>query len=1048
MDSKFKKAIAHVSCGGNFGTAFLISSIRAVTAYHVVERFIEGHDITLEFTFPYKKGNRIAQLINARNHNDERDLAILEFSEPIEEIEPLQLTAKQLIFGDPWIAIGYPTVKDSTSQIFVGDVAQFVVQHISKYDLDLYCTKPTITDPKFKLGGASGSPIIVEDEVVALISDKLPGGTLGAVSIKCVRDLLAMHKIDFKDRINEITESTENEYRKMLEMYSIKINYFLEKNMIVPFYSEINGDLIKDNIFNIFFEKSTWKSKIIDHVSFLSREFRNDPLERERGFIRKLQDLCDKYLSYEEFKLSMIKLLDSILREIPEDRSTRSLSPLLIEFYSLLNNRFNKVLIITGESGTGKTHVLRTILSTYQIEMGLEHFSIRIPIEVNNIKEVGVRNAVINNLNNYFNSNFEYISDMHSFVIDLEKKGIIFKITFVIDDLHVLINSSAKHYIDLKQIIMNYTQFDWINWCFSLNELDLYLILENNGFLESYCVSNKYDNDALNLFVNMNQLNEEKQVCYQILTDNGIDTEAIKRFPKNANNIQMLLKNPLISHVYASTVNEDELELHNICYFNFIKRYTDIKKKQMMKCSERDISVVEQEVQIDNDIEQIVKSIIRKEKLTYLEKESVPLFQGFEDCYFELRSVHLISKKIVEIEDLFERRKEIFIKFDFNLYWAYKIILDFRKSNNWSEFSKWRSSFKDLKNELLIYEFLYLDTDYEKNIETLSNEISHVLNSEDEKGLLFFVAVKTSFTCQGIIFNNVLEKEDMVLNKQETFGLLYFLMHTNTKIHQKFAILSRHLNEISKYELESYLESVCKKLFSKLESPPAIKKCVSELISCEDARINRTIGKIAAENFVRILEDQLQNDIEKIIDEHLVTFLCNHVDPIKSSLPEDHKNPSFIECFLRSLFRLLIEKNESNRFYLHEILLGENYYFMEKGNEKHKPNEINKTVSHLLRSSSAVVYGSLYKYLHHSKKRNFKEQYIKYITNLLESGFAGQRILAYHFISNTLFDFEDPREIVDIEFIPFLHTIYEDQRLIKFCRIRRHFFERNINAYA
>ena len=34
---------------------------------------------------------------------------------------------------------------------------------------------------------------------------------------------------------------------------------------------------------------------------------------------------------------------------------------------------------------------------------------------------------------------------------------------------------------------------------------------------------------------------------------------------------------------------------------------------------------------------------------------------------------------------------------------------------------------------------LYLDADYEKNIETLSNEITYVLNSEDEKGLLFLL---------------------------------------------------------------------------------------------------------------------------------------------------------------------------------------------------------------------------------------------------------------------------------------------------------------------
>jgi len=1045
MNDKFKKATAHVLCGGKFGTAFLISPSHVITAYHVVHRFVEGSPIYLEFPFLDEAGDRSAKLLNVREEIDKGiDLAILELDKPLKEIEPLKLFAEELTHDLPWKAFGFPSTKDTPGEIFKGEVSMFVKQHLSLYDLALNCITPDITDEKYFVFGASGSALIVDEEVVAVLTKKMPGGTLGAVSIKFARDLLNEYNITFKDNIPLITEPPKNELDKMLEMYSIRIQYYLKNSMPLPFQSELDNDLINNSYFNDFFEISTWKSKIIEHISMISREFNSNTFVRER--INKLHTICQLDLSYEEFENTMRGKNDWILGEMPDDKTTKDIRPLLFQLYSLLNKRYNKVLILTGESGTGKTHLLKTILSSSQIEKELEYCSIRIPVKVNDIIKKGFEEAIISSLNHFLNTNFSNVTDINKFIIDLERKGFDFRVIFIIDDLQTLCNYSAKYFIDLKQTIVTYTKYDWISWCLAINEFDQYLIMDNSSFLDEYCYLSDSEKDP-NLFVSMSKINNENKVCYKILNKYDIDTKTIEQFPKNISNIEMLLNTPLISYVYAHTVSENEKELLNIGYFNFIKRYSDIKKTQMLECSERDLSFPEKEVHIDNEINQIVNFLIENNKLTYPRSELNDLLNGLQSCFSELLSVHLVNREIVEFEDSFERRKDINYKFVFKLYWAYKILLQFRSKNDWLKFSSWRKSFIELKDDLLVYEILYLDTDFENNHEVLNQEIVDVLKSDNEKASLLFFGIKTSFNCQEIIFNKLLEEEELILNKQETFGLMYFLMHTdarNASNPKKCMVLSKYFNKVSEYELDSYLKSVCKRVFGKISRSARLKNCISEFIGCTDTRINKIIGKLAAENFVRIVIEK-QYSLEEFIKDNLIKFLCHNLEKIEESMKSKmgkgrNSDVTFIEYFLRYLFTSLIEHNNDNEFLLHEILLTNKFYYFEQADNKFK------SIGYILRSNSAIAYGSYYKHLHHSKKKNFKEQYISFISKLLESKLTEHRIFAFHFISNTLID-EDMNSTLDIDFIPLLKIIHEDKRIRWFNDEREEFYKRNYYPY-
>jgi hypothetical protein len=363
------------------------------------------------------------------------------------------------------------------------------------------------------------------------------------------------------------------------------------------------------------------------------------------------------------------------------------------------------------------------------------------------------------------------------------------------------------------------------------------------------------------------------------------------------------------------------------------------------------------------------------------------------------------------------------------------------------KFSTWRHSFRELKDDLLVYEILYLDTDFKNNQEVLNQEIIDVLKRDNEKALLFFVGIKTSFDCQEIIFLELLEGKELFLSKQETFGLMYFLMHTkarNAKLPDKCRVLSKYLNKISEYQLGGYLNGICKSIFDELSNPARLKKCMSEFIGCTDTRINKMIGKLAAENFVRIVIDT--NNLEEVVKNHLITFLCNNLEKIDGSIKNRigkgrNSNVTFIEYFLRYLFTSLIEHNDDNKFLLHEIFLTNKFYYFEQVDNKLK------SIGNILRSNSAIAYGAYYKHLNYLKKKNFKEQYIYCISKLLDSELTEQRILAFHFISNTLID-EEPNSTLDIDFIPLLKIIHEDNRLSNFNDNRKDFYERNFYPYS
>lgn len=845
-----------------------------------------------------------------------------------------------------------------------------------------------------------------------------------------------------REMINKISPFLQNllektyDIEEITDSYSIKMDTFLRNNMPLPFSIDLDIDLLECSGYNDFFNVESWKEKISILIDEILKEVTFDSKLQHQ--IVGLQEIIKREFTYDELKGAIQKDSTQILESFPKENSHSNIRAMLFSLNKLLNNSYSKIFLITGEPGSGKSHLLKNILYSYQIDNQRKEYFINIPLLVKDIINNGLEDTILFTINKLLGTEFKEIAQLNRYVIHLDKEKVTFNVNFIIDDIQ-LICKSFKNYDIFKNLIINYTKYDWISWCFSINEYDQYLILDNSSFINDYCFPTSSEKN-INFFIDMNKINKDYYICHNILSERNFDVSEIEEFKSNVNNIRLLLNNPLICLVYVNSVEQEDRDLLNIGYFNFILSYSKIKKEQMIGLSNRHHSVKEKSAYIDLDLKKVVEFLIDNKKLIYLEDELDNLQVSLKDCFNELSAVHLFIKEIKEFENDLESYTEINYKFIFELFWAYKILMKVKNEEKWEIYSEWRKSFVDLKDQLLIYELLYLDRDFSGNIDIINQEIEYALNSLDEKAIVLFLGVKTSFDTQGLIFNKLLGPK-LNLNKQETFALLYFLMNTNAKNatgDKKCEVLSKYLDDISMNELSVYAEALFKKILSSFSKPSLFKKCISQFIKSTNTDLNERLGKIAAEKFSQIIEEK-KYDLRIIFKDNIIKYLEENTLKLEESsrlFSKEKKSlkVTFIEYFLRYLFSYLIGYYKTDELKLHSYLMENNYYYYEA----------NTLIGNILRNSSANAYGAYYKHLPYSKKILFKEKYIELVEELINKddgkGSPQYRIFAFHFIINTIHFNSNIKSELELEFIPLLERIYKDHRLRKFNEDRKKFY--------
>ena len=171
VNQNIMAAIARVNTYLGSGSAFLISPNKLITARHVVEDFNEGEMVTLDFEKASTKLIAVEAKIIYLPENENKDFAILELTNPLNNIPYLQLVTSDVIsINDKINIVGYPAGLFSST---IGTISNNLI--------------PENTDLlQLNAGawpGSSGGPVFIDatDQVVGILVSGLEGQYKGMV---------------------------------------------------------------------------------------------------------------------------------------------------------------------------------------------------------------------------------------------------------------------------------------------------------------------------------------------------------------------------------------------------------------------------------------------------------------------------------------------------------------------------------------------------------------------------------------------------------------------------------------------------------------------------------------------------------------------------------------------------------------------------------------------------------------------------------------------------------------------------------------------------
>lgn len=213
-EKQIKANIAHLKCGNSQGTAFLISSNQAITAFHCIEEYSENIPIELNFKDTLNPKIIKATPINMMySFENDLDIIVLELEYEVLHQEYLELSQELLSNQSSWKTFGYPQI-ESIDGIFLEGKILYEKRQDTPENYDLVVqTKESITNTE----GMSGSPLIVDGKVYGIISyDRNKRNSLGVVSIKKAIKIFETLKINIQKEKSTKVEVIENDQTEQI----------------------------------------------------------------------------------------------------------------------------------------------------------------------------------------------------------------------------------------------------------------------------------------------------------------------------------------------------------------------------------------------------------------------------------------------------------------------------------------------------------------------------------------------------------------------------------------------------------------------------------------------------------------------------------------------------------------------------------------------------------------------------------------------------------------------------------------------------------------
>ena len=855
---------------------------------------------------------------------------------------------------------------------------------------------------------------------------------------KILKSYLEEYSIDVKE-LNKILEKLKLQYEEFSvdEIEKIYKHYEIQKNKILSqtydsgIIEKFQGDKIINvdlniNTFKQFINQENWKQ----HVSITMENCVDNLEEIDNDIANELKELLLK-LKINSFECGVIN--ETIKKKIQELNGYSSEKECKDEIKKQLKNiekaiklPYSKILLITGEYGTGKTYQLKKLTEDTKYNEENETYYYYIPLEIEKVFELINNNYnIIESINYYLGKEFKDLANFDRFIKNVEEKKV--KIIIIIDNIDELfIKYNAKVYSDLKKYIEKLTKYDFISWIISLNRNNLFYLIFNDEFLLEYSFSNEVSehslywkdvHDILNNIVNLDDINYQEEIGKQII-ENYLGENY-----ENCDNQDIINYNPMIANIYGIGIKESISNDNINEYYDFIKIFMKIIDEKISSKIYIEEWPDDKEDKINEDFKNIINTIIN-EKSTVIESKK---FEGIRSNTEELiKGIEYLGlrKKVKENKT---------VEFTPNLYWTSKILDYYDKSSQ--DLINDISEFKNIKNDLISTYIFYIIK--AENYDLCYKIIDRIIET-DSRNILFLIGSKCSSEYQKYIIKKLKEKQFINLSKEECFGMMIFISNSYETVRNCCEVMNIYSQDIIKNDLTSYVCSSMNKIAKRIRKYTDLEACMKRFINCSAVEVSSIVGKVFADRQWELKSNTVS--IEEYIDRVIKFIYCNCEDIIEIEHNLEVKGPqdkkTFAEYYLLESFKLLINKYTEDKMNIHEIMMSRNYYFNS-----------NKRVSHIVRSCVTNVYGNYFTNLAYSEiNEKFKISYINVIEELSSGKNKNKLKMAYHLISNSINQDKNKKQIIDKRMVPSLRKIYNNKELKTFCEEpgRANFFRLNL----
>lgn len=830
---------------------------------------------------------------------------------------------------------------------------------------------------------------------------------------------------------NEIIKDKEeclkfNDFRQELEKIEKEIITLINKYKKVNHDNYINhiDDCLKqlvlfnndgDDIFKEIVEyvdeniHSSWKQKCIKVLS--EAKTRQLPLANS---IDKIIQSIQGIINCEEAS----KRVETILYKL-ENKYQKELK-------KLLDERYNKCMIISGKPGTGKTELLKAIVNLERCKQEIYIIPLDYKLFRNYESKNDIECIIIKEINRYLETTFISLNDIYIYNRDIEK----LKVIIEIDDFNKMDYFNHHSINELIGLIERSSGVDDLTWILSVNEFEMYVFDGQQKFISKYVTS--IPEKVYSIFgydYNMGVFNKMHHVGEAILKRYGYHNIQLLSTTEDNICIEELF-NPFLAHMVGKQSGEVAEIIVEGLYVDFMTSLIQYFLSSMERIYNDPISRVIC----------LSKHMISKDSVQINSNEIISVTD--ENFFNTLRSTSLVKyiKEKVNMDEFnpYYLQKETIYELFLNIFWAHRIMTVsgiYEKQYGSDEFNKLIDRLLTLyKEEISMLLLCYYDK------KGNSDEFEKWIIEMEKRGLLYIPLIHAKkLSNEGrkkivdVLMNNLFD-----LLRKDTYALIYAVKKLPLKNFDKYCLLSRHISFISKYDMDIHFIECFRTITETHSKKKKMFENIKALWMSESSNLNVEMGSICAHHLIYLMGDEAEQMLKDIIE-----YIKNQRKELMymyKIIKSKGINNSFWDQFIKEVFFIAIQKR--GLAYIFKLFNEENLLFWKDDDEE--------PFALMYRNGFAIGAGdNLKKYRDNyssNEAKKYIEEYSKIVNRLVwkpnnKPSISKKAVFAFYLVSNSLVDCSNKNEKLLPEFIEILRVINNRRDMKEFMRDKKEFID-------